>query len=269
MLATVMGGCDGMRWRARALALLLLVLPGSALAGGDNGARLEVRWSSPVLTMEVSMAWYPSPCARKPLLRSILDDITEMVEIVEEELVDLPPDALLHPRRVPRQLEVRADVGFAHEGRLVSWVVTREIYAGGAHGLYATQSWLVELESCTLIKREQLLDWQRARTAWAQALTPVLVEAKRRRGWLDPGEEVVLRPEDLDQASVGLLSGPAGRSCGLRFDFAPYVLGPFAEGAYTLLLPASKVRPFVRPAHRDLFAPPDAKACEELQAFLP
>lgn len=58
----------------------------------------------------------------------------------------------------------------------------------------------------------------------------------------------------LDDTRFVLAPGPTGRAGGLTFLIAPYAVGPYAEGAYEVTLPAAAVRPHLAPAYADEFA---------------
>jgi hypothetical protein len=60
-------------------------------------------------------------------------------------------------------------------------------------------------------------------------------------------------PKLLD-AQIVLAEGPAGRAGGLLVLLSPYMVGPWAEGAYEIPLPASVLRPHLAPAYADEFA---------------
>lgn len=60
-------------------------------------------------------------------------------------------------------------------------------------------------------------------------------------------------PKLLD-AQVVLADGPAGRAGGLLVLLSPYMVGPWAEGAYEVTLPTAVVRPHLAPAYADEFA---------------
>lgn len=59
-------------------------------------------------------------------------------------------------------------------------------------------------------------------------------------------------PKIADTAFV-LAPGANGRAGGLTFVIPPYAVGPYAEGAYEVTLPAATVRPHVTPAYADEF----------------
>jgi|GEM_PF-284010 len=49
-------------------------------------------------------------------------------------------------------------------------------------------------------------------------------------------------------------STEAGRLGGLKVHVDPYIIGPYAEGAYEIVVPQAQFRDLVRPEYRDLFA---------------
>ena len=49
-------------------------------------------------------------------------------------------------------------------------------------------------------------------------------------------------------------SAEAGRIGGLKIHIDPYVIGPYAEGAYDITVPQAEFRDLIRPEYRDLFA---------------
>lgn len=50
------------------------------------------------------------------------------------------------------------------------------------------------------------------------------------------------------------VAGPGGKLAGLRFVFAPYQVGPYADGVQSVQLPASALLPLIDPRYHDLFA---------------
>lgn len=57
----------------------------------------------------------------------------------------------------------------------------------------------------------------------------------------------------IGETDFVLAPGPAGRAGGLTFLLPPYAVGPYAEGAYEVTLPAATVRPYLAPAYADEF----------------
>ena len=59
-------------------------------------------------------------------------------------------------------------------------------------------------------------------------------------------------PDNFEQFEPVL--APDGRIAALRFVFAPYQVGPYADGTQTVDIPADVLLPKVAPAYRNLFS---------------
>ncbi|MHA6334389.1 DUF4163 domain-containing protein [Qipengyuania sp. CAU 1752] len=202
---------------------------------------------------------YPEPAAAIPELREHLDEEMKAAR-----------DRLIRSARMGRA-EAREN-GFPYnafaEGtewkvvadtpRFLSLSASQYSYTGGAHPNYGSSSLIWDRETDRLL---QPLDLFTSPTALTNAIEGRYCEA------LD-AERVKRRGEELDAVDNPFDACPAvkkltvllGSSSGKRFDRIgliadPYVVGPYAEGAYEITLPVtSAVLAAVRPAYRDAFA---------------
>lgn len=139
--------------------------------------------------------------------------------------------------------------------RLVSLRTTIVEYTGGAHPNSRFETWIwdqkagLRLDVFGLFDRDCLIGDGRL----FAALDAELREAKRARGWLEPGDDPRVPRAEESFAAVTLEGGPDGRVTAVTLHFAPYLLGAYAEGSYALRVDSALVRACVRPGFRDRF----------------
>jgi hypothetical protein len=142
-------------------------------------------------------------------------------------------------------------------------------YTGGAHGnpLVARFVWLPKSDRALTIT-----DLVPERAAWADIARQVraqlhaalaqrvdadaLPPAERADVMRDAGH-MIDEGTEADPANFSQfepLLGADGRIVALRFVFAPYQVGPYADGTQTVDLPADVLLPHIAPAWRGLFA---------------
>jgi hypothetical protein len=142
-------------------------------------------------------------------------------------------------------------------------------YTGGAHGnpLVARFVWLPKSDRALTIT-----DLVPERAAWADIARQVRAQlhaalAQRVDGdALPPAERADVMRDAGHMIDEGTEADPAnfsqfepllgadGRIVALRFVFAPYQVGPYADGTQTVDLPADVLLPHIAPAWRGLFA---------------
>lgn len=153
--------------------------------------------------------------------------------------------------------------------QVVAYAAEGSSFTGGAHGmpLLARFIWLPQqdkrLGSTDLVPGAQ--GWEAISVYVREELHTALsqrVEADE----LGPGEraEVIksagrmidegTTPDPENFASFEPVVNAGGKLTALRFVFAPYQVGPYADGVQTVEVPASVLLPHVAPQHRVLFA---------------
>src|SRR5690606_24713089 len=91
-----------------------------------------------------------------------------------------------------------------------------------------------------------------------QALCEAVNAAKRER--VPDAEPVTLGggsfacPRAADTPFVLVPSSVGGKAGGLRFLISPYIVGPWAEGGYEVVVPQTAFRSLLAPAYADEFA---------------
>lgn len=153
--------------------------------------------------------------------------------------------------------------------QLVAYAAEGSSFTGGAHGtpLLARFVWLPKqdqrLGNTDLVPRAN--GWESIAAYVREELHTALsqrVDADE----LGPGEraEVIksagrmidegTTPDPENFAQFEPMLDASGKLTGLRFVFAPYQVGPYADGIQTVEVPASVILPHVTPQHRELFA---------------
>ncbi len=151
---------------------------------------------------------------------------------------------------------------------LVAIAADGSLYTGGAHGspLIARFVWLPKRN--TMLRADTLVPdakgWQaisdfvreQLHTALSQRIDADAVPAEERADMLKNAGEMI---DDGTQPKADAFSefeprmGADGRIAALRFVFAPYQVGPYADGTQTVDVPAEVLLPHVAPAYRALF----------------
>jgi hypothetical protein len=229
---------------------------GEAEAEQPEAVAVAIEESSDLYSFDYS---YPEPAAAIPELREHLDGEIKAAR-----------DRLIRSARMGRA-EAREN-GFPYnafaEGtewkvvadtpRFLSLSASLYSYTGGAHPNYGSNSLIWDRETDRLL---QPLDLFTSPSALTDAIEGRYCEA------LDT-ERVKRRGEQFDAVDNPFDACPAvrkltvllGSSSGKRFDRIgliadPYLVGPYAEGAYEITLPVTPaVLAAVRPAYRDAFA---------------
>ena len=157
----------------------------------------------------------------------------------------------------------------ADSPQVVAYAAEGSSFTGGAHGtpLLARFIWLPQqdkrLSSTDLVPAAQ--GWEAIAVYVREELHTALsqrVDADE----LGPGEraEVIksagrmidegTTPDPGNFANFEPVVNAGGKLTALRFVFAPYQVGPYADGVQTVEVPAAVLLPHVSPQHRDLFA---------------
>lgn len=151
---------------------------------------------------------------------------------------------------------------------LVAYAAEGSSFTGGAHGtpLLARFVWLTQQD-----KRLSNTDLVPGASGWKSIASYVREELHTALSQrvdadeLGPGEraEVIksagrmidegTTPEPDNFAQFEPMVDADGRLTGLRFVFAPYQVGPYADGVQTVEVPTAVLLPHLAPAHRDLF----------------
>ena len=152
--------------------------------------------------------------------------------------------------------------------QVVAYAAEGSSFTGGAHGtpLLARFIWLPQqdkrVSSTDLVPGAQ--GWEAIAVYVREELHTALsqrVDADE----LGPGEraEVIksagrmidegTTPDPANFANFEPVVNAGGKLTALRFVFAPYQVGPYADGAQTVEVPAAVLLPHVAPQHRDLF----------------
>jgi hypothetical protein len=181
----------------------------------------------PKFTVEYSV---PQFTAKTPFYRAVNDllthqlkeDMNSTVADYRKSIQDADGD------RLPWQNKTNVEVLHADDA-MVSLLYTTDEYTGGAHGNYGytakTYVWqdgeLVELAASDLVSPKSI-----------SKVTDMLIAelARRHASSAEDARTIKLDDEVINPTANGLM-----------FTFAPYQVGSFAEGSYTVILPYSKL----------------------------
>lgn len=154
--------------------------------------------------------------------------------------------------------------------QLVAYAAEGSSFTGGAHGmpLLARFVWLPQqdkrLRNTDLVPRangwESIAAYVREElhTALSQRVDADQLGAGERAEVIKGAGRMIDEGTTPDPDNFALFEpmlDPSGKLTGLRFVFAPYQVGPYADGIQTVEVPASVILPHVAPQHRELFAP--------------
>lgn len=139
-------------------------------------------------------------------------------------------------------------------GKLLSLRADVYEFTGGAHpnGYFDARLWDKAIKRA--VEPAALFKGAADRAALERALCDGVKAAKKARTGESWAPDNVWPCPKLADTRFVLAPGPTGRAGGLTFLIAPYAVGPYAEGAYEVTLPAAAVRPHLTPAYADEFA---------------
>src|SRR5690606_28469299 len=144
-------------------------------------------------------------------------------------------------------------------GKLLSLRRQTYEYSGGAHPNAAYGSVLWDKALKRILEPAQLFRTGADLSTLDQALCEVVNAARRERSpgaaplSLDPTGAFAC-PRAAQTPFVLAPSTTGGRAGGLVFLISPYIVGPWAEGGYEVVVPQSAFRGLVAPAYADEFA---------------
>ncbi|WP_047308226.1 DUF3298 and DUF4163 domain-containing protein [Rhodopseudomonas palustris] len=145
-------------------------------------------------------------------------------------------------------------------GRYVSVLRTDYSYTGGAHPNTEIDTilWDKQLGKRISIRPffTDLSDGSPAMQAMVKGVIAALRAEKKARGTEDDGEDYVksIEPKLLKIGPVTLApSTESGKSSGLKFHYAPYAVGAYAEGSYDAFVPWTALKPYLSAEGRAIF----------------
>jgi Protein of unknown function (DUF3298) len=153
----------------------------------------------------------------------------------------------------------------------VSVLVDTGRFTGGAHPNTVLDTVLWDTRANRNADMESLFRETRkdgpTTTALAKLVRDAIVAEKKRRdffvddpdNWLD-----AIKPDFSTLGAPSLApSDVAGRSSGITFHFAPYGVGPYAEGSYTAFVPFPALAPYLTDDAKMIFAGERPKSDED------
>ena len=149
--------------------------------------------------------------------------------------------------------------GAGHGSKLLSFQRMQSEYTGGAHPNYVIDGLLWDKSVRQEIAPQALFRKDANFTALDQALCRA-IEAERSRRLGEPvkmgagNSDIWTCPKWLESSFVLSKPNGTGKATGLIFLFSPYAIGPYAEGAYEIEIPAKVFKSALRADYADEFA---------------
>jgi hypothetical protein len=248
-LALVAAACGRKAEEAKAPAP-----PAQAAAPAPPAAPLPpLTWRSSTRDAEVSLSLPPAvgriPALYNRLFAEDRNDLEAFVEGAKGELEELRANGEA-VRAYGRSLDYAVT---AETPRLLSLVRNEVENTGGAHPNTALTSTIWDKQAGKAIAAAALFG---ADTAAAdKALCDAVHAAKQARAG-KPGLDGEMKAcPTLKRATLALAASTTpGKAGGVVALFSPYALGPYAEGAYRVVVPADAIRGALAPAYAAEFA---------------
>lgn len=226
--------------------------PPTALPTSADGApfafKSETEHASVELTLPESLKTAPE--LHQALYVEGVRDLQAFSEGAAADRTEMAGEGV-NPMPYARTIEWKAA---GETGKLLSLRADVYEFTGGAHpnGYFDARLWDKAMKRA--VEPASLFKGGADLTALEQALCEGVKAAKTARtGETWTPDNVWPCPKLADTKFV-LSPGETGQAGGLTFLIAPYAVGPYAEGAYEVTLPADVVRPRLAPAYADEFA---------------
>jgi hypothetical protein len=127
-------------------------------------------------------------------------------------------------------------------------------YTGGAHPNHGAAALLWDAAANKEVKPADLFRADADMKALDKAICAAVAAAKLHREGASPPDDIFGCPKWTETTLALAPSTEAGKIGGLMVLIDPYVVGPYAEGDYELILPLSAFRPLLAPTYLDAFA---------------
>lgn len=239
--------------------MLRWVVTGIAVAGFATLASLaqaapKTAISTKSKAAEISVTFDDTIRARKELAADILSESKRWADRERREADrqwQSSPELFHGGRRwtLERDYTVTSIVA----GRYFSILRTDYTYTGGAHPntLLETLLWDEQAKKRISIRPffTDLADNSRAMVEIQNAVISALTVEKKERGSYDPNDNEWFKRLHPSLFKIGAVvlepSTQPGKSSGLTFHYAPYAVGPYAEGSYTAFVPWRILQPYL------------------------
>lgn len=175
----------------------------------------------------------------------------ETAETARRDAVDRGPEAPFYPYSHDENWTVTASTP-----RLLSLQATIDSYTGGAHGMTNYATLIIDKQSTQRLGFTDLFVDPKAAVDWLTPRYCAALDAERlkRRGAKLEGDMFNDCPPLGEQVAVPVAE-PNGVITAIRVMLAPYTAGPYAEGAYEIVIPVdASLTALVRSAYRSDFA---------------
>ncbi|MEJ1157953.1 PdaC/SigV domain-containing protein [Prosthecomicrobium sp. N25] len=246
-------------YRVRLGAILLAgAVVGPPARGDEAPETIREATAAATILVEVDPAILQVPKLSTRIRREVTRSVAAWKAEAEAERAN-NPEAFRDGRRWSFEQSYR--LRFAST-RWVSVGVTTEAYTGGAHGATAFEAINWDKARETRFGLGEILTETRsggpALTALAAGLRKAVMAEKAERGVETAGREediAAALPADASELPPFTLepAGKAGKATGLRFAIEHYLVGSYAEGTYSVVVPTGAFVRFIRPEMRGLF----------------
>ncbi|MDG2521733.1 DUF4163 domain-containing protein [Caulobacter segnis] len=205
---------------------------------------LEFDQASPAAKVRLKLA---DEIARFPVLHSRLydDETTGLKKFAEEAAKQNPP----RPYESQSQWTLAATAA-----PLVS--LRREFfeYTGGAHPNHGSGAWLWNTATDKEVQPAEVFKAGADMTPVQNAVCEAVKSAKTRREGSVPLSDMWKCPTWDEITWVLTPSKTPDKAAGLTVLIGPYVVGPYSEGDYEVVVPLSVFQPLLAPAYASAFA---------------
>jgi len=227
---------------------------------------------------ETSRAPQPQAVPARPLAFKQADPAAEVALKLPPGISQYPAlHAALYDREVAQlkdfavkaEADRKASVGefpwrqYASERQWVVAAVTPRLvglrgmwfdYTGGAHPNHGAASLLWDTRTNSEIKSAALFRPDADMKVLDKAICDAVALAKRRREGAAPLDDMFSCPKWSETVLALAPSTQAGKIGGLAVLIGPYVVGPYAEGDYEVVIPLSTLQPLLAQTYADAFA---------------
>ena len=124
------------------------------------------------------------------------------------------------------------------ERALQTYVVSGSDYQGGAHGMFGTVCYVIDLKTGTVVEEKDL---------FAEGYESTLAELLFKHRMDDMEESTdVEDPDDIFYAEIGPNNNFSVDEDGITYYYSPYEIAPYVFGVITIPVPWEELRPILR-----------------------
>lgn len=173
--------------------------------------------------------------AREEAIEGYRSDVQDYFDTMRESQTD-PAE---HAWMFNWSSEVEGNFGTTCKERgLQTYVVSCSDYTGGAHGLFATTCYVLNLKNGALVEEKDLFV-----DGYGRMLSDLLYKHR-----MDDMDEITgeTDPDDIFYAEIGPNGNFAVSQEGVTYYYAPYEIAPYVFGIITIPVPWEELKPILR-----------------------